>query len=259
MVDQFIRELQKKKSLGIKSLAVLIDPDHQKLKNLDTILELSAKYQVDYFFLGGSLIVQDRIEECIKLIRENTQIPVFLFPGNGFQLSAQADALLFLSLLSGRNPDYLIGKHVEAAPKLMVSKIEVIPTAYMLIDGGKSNTAAYISQTIPIPHDKAEIAQTTALAGQFLGMKLVFMDAGSGAKRPVSSDMIQKVSKVVEIPLIIGGGIRDAETAHQSFRAGADLVVVGNAIEEDPFLIRSLMAAAKEMNLISYKKNESYR
>ncbi|HMS29910.1 MAG TPA: geranylgeranylglyceryl/heptaprenylglyceryl phosphate synthase [Saprospiraceae bacterium] len=254
MKPHILTEWQKRKTQGRKSLAVLIDPDHQKLRHLELIIDLSIKSNVDYFFLGGSLIFQDRLEESIKLIRENSRIPVVLFPGSGFQISLNADALLFLSLISGRNPEYLIGKQVEASARLHASSLEVISTGYMLIDGKSNNTAAYISQTQPIPYDKPEIAQATALAGQFLGLKTIFMDAGSGARQTVPLDMVTKLSRVLEVPLVIGGGIRDGENAYQILRAGADVIVVGNAIEEDPSLIRSLSHAVQEAVSLSAKK-----
>ena len=253
-MNHIYNELLQKKSLGIKSFAILIDPDHQKLKNLEIVIEQANKYGADYFFIGGSLVLQDRIEEAIKLIRENSEIPVILFPGSGFQISIQADAILFLSLLSGRNADFIIGRHVEVAPRLHASKLEVISTAYLLIDGKSSNTACYMSHTLPIPHDKPEIAQATALAAEYLGMKLIFMDAGSGANMTVSTDMIHKVQKSVQCPLFIGGGIIDAEKAYDILKAGADLIVIGNVLEEDPFLVRSFCSVVKEFSNIEVKK-----
>lgn len=254
-MNKIYKSLLQKQSLGIKSLAVLIDPDHQKLKNLEVLIEQCNKSSVDYFFVGGSLVIQDRVEETIKLIRENSEIPIVLFPGSGFQVSLQADAVLFLSLVSGRNPDFLIGRHVETAPKLYASKLEVISTSYMLIDGKSNNTAAYMSNTQVIPYNKPEIAQATALAAEYLGMKLCFMDAGSGALQTVSAEMIQAVRKVTHTPLIVGGGICEAETANQILKAGADIIVVGNALEQDPFLVRSLTACVKEFSNIEFKNN----
>ncbi|MGB3084008.1 MAG: geranylgeranylglyceryl/heptaprenylglyceryl phosphate synthase, partial [Saprospiraceae bacterium] len=191
MSKWILKEIQKKKSLGIKSLAVLIDPDYSKIRNLETTIELSNESKVDYFFIGGSLVMQDRMDECVKLIRETSNIPIVLFPGSTFQIHAQADALLFLSLLSGRNADYLIGKQVESSMRLFGSKLEIISTAYLLIDGKNSNTASYISQTLPIPNNKPDIALATAMAGQMLNMQLVYLDAGSGAQEPVPVNMIQ--------------------------------------------------------------------
>ncbi len=242
-----------KKSAGIKSLAVLIDPDTSKLKHIIQRLELAEKYQVDYFFLGGSLILQDSLEHTVQLIRKHTNIPIILFPGNGFQLTEQADALLFMSLISGRNPEYLIGKQVEIAPKLLTSKLEIISTGYVLIDGASSNTASYMSHTMPIPRDRVDIALATSFAGQLMGFQCIYLDAGSGALETVNEIIIQKISKHINLPLIIGGGIKEAETAFQKYSVGADIVVVGNAIEEDPTLIYSLCKATKEFNRIKPK------
>jgi phosphoglycerol geranylgeranyltransferase len=254
MQKHILNQLLKKKSLGIRSMAVLIDPDHQKIQNIDDIILEANACSIDYFFIGGSLILQDRMDEVLKLIREQSTIPSIIFPGSGFQINVQADALLFLSLVSGRNPEFLIGKHVEVAPKLHSSKIEVISTGYMLIDGGSSNTASYISQTLPIPHDKTEIAVATALACQFLGFHLLFMDAGSGAKRSVSLQQISKVSEVCDLPLIVGGGIKSGEQAYEMLKAGADVLVIGNAIEEKPKLIREISAAVKQINALDLRR-----
>ena len=240
MRELIYSQILQKRNKKQKSFAVLIDPDYLKLTNLEATINIALKHNVDYFFIGGSLIIQDRLEECLKIIRERCNIPTILFPGNGFQLSHHADALMFLSLISGRNPEYLIGKHVEVAPKLQLSSLEIIPTGYMLIDGYSSNTASYISQTFPIPSDKPEIAVATALAGQFLGFKLIFMDAGSGAKVSVSNEMVSRVSQMIQVPLIIGGGIKSGEKARELFTAGADIIVVGNAIEKDPSLIAEI-------------------
>jgi len=254
MQKNILNQLLKKKRLGIRSLAVLIDPDHQKIRNIDEIISEANAHAVDYFFLGGSLVLQDRMDEVLKLIREQSNIPSIIFPGSGFQINIQADALLFLSLVSGRNPEFLIGKQVEVAPKLYSSKIEVISTAYLLIDGGSSNTASYISQTLPIPHDKIEIAVATALASQFLGFQLLFMDAGSGARRNVSAELINKVSEVCDQPLIVGGGIKNGEQAYNMLKAGADVLVIGNAIEENPLLIREISAAVKQINALDLRR-----
>ena len=255
MSRQLLKGILKKKSLGIKSLAVLIDPDYLKLKNLEQTLLLSNQQGVDYFFLGGSLILQDRMEETIKLIREMTNIPIILFPGNGQQIHSRADAILLLSLLSGRNPDYLIGKHVESAMRLKASQLEVLSTAYLLIDGAQANTAAYISQTQPIPANKPDIALATAMAGELLNMQLLYLDAGSGARKPVSETMIKKISDHIRLPLIVGGGIRDTETAYSILQAGADVIVVGNLFEEDPKQIKSIAALVKNQSPLQVKRS----
>ncbi len=231
------------KARGHKRLAVLIDPDKVRLRKLDRLLKLSIDANVDYFFIGGSLIVNDVLDMVLSSIKERCNIPMILFPGNSFQLSYKADALLFLSLISGRNAELLIGKHVITAPFLKVSPLEIIPTGYMLIDGGVATTVTYMSNTSPIPSVKDDIAMSTALAGEMLGLKMIYMDAGSGARIPVSESMVSAVASAVEIPLIVGGGIRTPEKARANAEAGADLIVVGNALEEDPDLVVDLSAA----------------
>jgi len=225
--------LQQDKLDGQKKFAVLIDPDKIKTQNINQIIELALVSSVDYFFLGGSLIVDDEMNYCIEVIKRNTNIPVILFPGSTMQVNHSADALLFLSLISGRNADMLIGKHVESAPMLYKSPLEVLSTGYILVDGGTATSVLYMSNTQPIPANKADIAVCTALAGEMLGMKLIFMDAGSGAKHPISEKMIRAVSSKLTIPLIVGGGIRSKEQLENAYNAGANFVVIGTAFEED--------------------------
>lgn len=226
-----------------KKFAVLIDPDKMLLNNLEKTIALAVEAGVDYFFIGGSLIVNNMLDHCLEKIKQQCSIPSILFPGNSFQLSYRADALLFLSLISGRNAELLIGNHVLAAPYLKVSPLEIMPTGYMLIDGGVQTTVAYISNTRPIPQHKTDIAVCTAVAGEMLGLRLIYMDAGSGAAQPVQPNVIEAVSRAVSIPLIVGGGIRTPEVAAANVAAGADVIVVGNAIEKEPHLIKELSAA----------------
>lgn len=232
-----------RKSLGKKSFAVLIDPDKVNKPILDEIIELSQEASVDYFFVGGSLVISDYLDDCVRFIRQNSNIPVILFPGSPSQFSRNADALLYLSLISGRNPELLIGQHVVSAPVVRQSGLEIMPTGYMVIDGGAPTTVSYISNASPIPSDKNEIAMCTAMAGEMLGMKLIYMDAGSGAKSPIPEAMIEKVAENISIPLIVGGGIVHPEKAYLNCKAGADIIVVGNAIEKDAMLIRDMSAA----------------
>lgn len=236
------------KQHGQKNFVVLIDPDKLKLSNIDRVLRLAADATVDYIFLGGSLVVTDMMSQCIKEIRENINVPIVLFPGDIAQINTEADAILFLSLISGRNPELLIGKQVTAAPILKRSSLEVISTGYMLIDGGTTTTAIYMSGSLPIPASKNDIAVCTAMAGEMLGMKLIYMDAGSGAINPIPSSMIQAVSQHIDIPLIVGGGIQTPEKALENIKAGADVIVVGNAIEKNPDLIIEISAAVHSMN-----------
>lgn len=244
MATNIYQNLLTAKSCGEKKLAILFDPDKVRLRRMGQALDLAVECGVDYFFIGGSLVVNNMLDEVLTEIRERCHIPMVLFPGNSFQLSYRADALLFLSLISGRNPELLIGQHVISAPFLKVSPLEIISTGYMLIDGGVQTSVQYMSNTYPIPAHKEDIAVCTALAGELLGLKLIYMDAGSGAKNPVSESMIEAVSGAVQVPLIVGGGVRTAEKVEANFRAGADLIVVGSAIEQEPSLLRE-MAAAK--------------
>lgn len=226
-----------------KAFAVLIDPDNVSLPDIVELAALCNDAKVDFVLMGGSLMLSQHLDECIKVFKKHSRIPVMLFPGSPEQLSPYADALLYLSLISGRNAELLIGAHVVSAPKVKASGLEVISTGYMIIDGGVPTTVSYMSHSAPIPHNKDGIALCTALAGEMLGMKVIYMDAGSGAKQPISESMIQVVSEQLDVPLIVGGGITDAETAYRRCRAGADLIVVGNAIEKDSSLIREMSDA----------------
>lgn len=234
--------LEKKKNAQ-KSFVVLIDPDGVTASSLEKLIQLSLKTRVDYFFVGGSLVISNHLDEVIQQIKASCHIPVILFPGSPSQVSRYADALLYLSLISGRNPELLIGQHVVSAPFVKKSGLEIMPTGYIVVDGGAPTTVSYISNAAPVPSDKNEIAMCTAMAGEMLGMKLIYMDAGSGAKMPISENMIRAVAQNVEAPLIIGGGITDPEKAYLNCRAGADVVVVGNAIEKDPALIAEMSQA----------------
>ena len=231
------------KSTGKKMFAVLLDPDKTPLDNVDTIIQSCSDAQVDLIFVGGSLVISNHLDALVLAIKKQTNVPIILFPGSPSQITPSADALLYLSLISGRNPELLIGQHVISAPAVKKSGLEVMSTGYMLIDGGAPTTVSYISNANPIPADKNDIAVCTALAGEMLGMKLIYMDAGSGAKTAISSSMITAVSGSIKIPLIVGGGIKTPEKAYENCKAGADLIVVGNAIEKDQSLIAEISAA----------------
>ena len=239
-------KITRDKSNNKKTFALLIDPDRQDKKQLISLVNKANKAKVDYFFVGGSLLTNNNLELCISTIKENSYIPTILFPGNAMQVSNKADAILFLSLISGRNAEMLIGKQVITAPILKKSNLEILPTGYMLIDSGKPTTASYMSNTIPIPHDKDEVATCTAMAGEMLGLKLIFMDGGSGAANPISEKMIESCRNNVELPIIIGGGIDSAEKAISNCKAGADIIVVGNAIEKNDDLIKEIAQAVKQ-------------
>jgi len=229
---------------GKKQLAVLIDPDSvSSEQDLINTCEACKKSGADLILVGGSLITNGFFDKCISIIKKHSSLPVIIFPGNIMQVNPEADAILFLSLISGRNADLLIGKHVLAAPVLKKSGIEVIPTGYIIVDGGRITSVSYMSNTTPIPSDKAAIAATTALAGEMLGLQCIYMDAGSGALQPISAEMIQAVKLNISVPLFVGGGIRTPEQAKAACMAGADIIVVGNAIEKNPELIPLLRAA----------------
>ena len=237
------KNILEKTSQGKKLFAILIDPDKQRNSDLLSTIQKANSANVDCFFVGGSLLLNDNLGKCIKTIKENSSIPVLLFPGSELQINKDADGILFLSLISGRNPDLLIGKQVTTAPILKETNLEVISTGYMLIESGKATTASYMSNTLPIPRDKNGIASSTAIAGEYLGMKLIYLDGGSGAHNSIESEMIKHVSSSINAPLIIGGGICNKEKAIENCKAGADIIVVGNAIERNPDLISELSEA----------------
>lgn len=246
MFDRAVyNRFQQLKDAGDYGFAVLIDPDDLTAEDVVEIAQRCEKAQVDFVFLGGSLVISEHIEMCIQEFKKWSQIPLVLFPGNANQVVKGADALLYLSLVSGRNPDLLIGQHVVSAPAVKRSGLEVISTGYMLIDGGKPTTASYMSFTQPIPHNKPDIALCTAWAAELQGKHIIYMDAGSGALQPIDQKMIETVSKNIQIPLIVGGGIRTPELAVQACKAGAQVIVVGNAIEKDSSLIDAISTAIK--------------
>ena len=232
-----------------KSIAVLVDPDKaEDPARLQHLINLASENCVDYFFVGGSLVTSTNLSEVVRRIKENVTIPVVLFPGNAIQVEASADAILFLSLISGRNPELLIGQHVVAAPILRNTRLEVIATGYMLINSGKMTSVAYISNTMPIPDDKYSLAASTAMAGQMLGLQTIYIDAGSGADKEISARMIAAVRKSVTVPLIVGGGINSSRKAIAALEAGADMIVIGNALEKEPDLLTEVSERVYEWN-----------
>lgn len=235
--------MQAAKAAGKKQFAVLIDPDKFNAEAADKLLAVAKIYPPDYFFVGGSLMVDGDMQTAITLLKQQSDIPVIIFPGSIYQVNKDADAILFLSLISGRNPDYLIGSQVIAAPYIKKAKLEPIATGYMLVDGGSATTASYMSGAQPIPINKPEIAACTAMAGEMLGMKCVYLDAGSGAKQTVSKEMISSVCAAVSVPVIVGGGIKNAETAIHLAKNGADILVIGNAIESNITLVQEIYHA----------------
>jgi phosphoglycerol geranylgeranyltransferase len=241
-------DLLEKKRNGQKSFAVLLDPDKLDVETCGRLVNLGIESKIDYFFVGGSLLTDDNLHAIVKTIKNHSDIPVILFPGNYLQIDESANAILLLSLISGRNPDYLIGQHVTAAPLLKKSGLEILSTGYMLVECGKQTTVSYISNTTPIPYDKPSVAACTAMAGEMLGLKLLYLDGGSGALNPVSPKMISAVRKHVEIPLIVGGGINSSQKAMDALSAGADMIVIGNGIEKDPKLLVEVSEKIHELN-----------
>jgi len=240
MQESIFSSIFKSKAQKKKQFAVLVDPDKFETSKVIDIAETAG---VDFIFVGGSILTNGNLEQCINVIKKQTNIPVIIFPGNNLQISKNANGILLLSLISGRNPELLIGKQVIAAPLLKSSNLEILPTGYMLIDGGKPTAVSYMSNTNPIPYDKDDIAMCTAMAGEMLGLKLIYMDAGSGALNAISEKMIKKVRSTISIPLIIGGGIDTAKKAVLACKAGADIIVIGNAIEKDSSLIKKIAQA----------------
>lgn len=230
-----------------KRLAILIDPENNNHRDdVARLIDTALQATVDYVFVGGSLVTHNQIDEVVSAIKTKTDLPVVLFPGGLNQISAQADAILFLSLISGRNPEFLISKQVAAAPLVKKIGLEAIPTGYLLI--GKTSSASYMSNTTPIPYHKADIAKATALAGEMMGQQVIYLDAGSGASEPVRAEMINEVRKAIAVPLIVGGGITCFDEAYTALEAGADILVVGNATEKNPQSIKEIAGAVKAMN-----------
>ena len=220
-------------SKGEKLLAVLIDPDKMAIDNVSGFIEKVNASLISHIFVGGSE-VEDKLTEALVLeIKKHTELPIVLFPGDVSQLTDKADALLFLSLISGRNPDYLIGKHIEAVSKLKGTKLEVIPTGYILIENGKETSVQRVTKTIPLKRKPIQHIVDTAKAGELLGMKLFYLEAGSGATRPITPDIISNVKSEIHVPLIVGGGIRNKQQLQEAYNSGADLVVIGTAFEQD--------------------------
>jgi putative glycerol-1-phosphate prenyltransferase len=212
---------------------VLIDPDKIAADKLPAFVDQASASGVDAFLVGGSLIVDDSFERCIRTIKQHTNVPVVIFPGGVMQISKEADAILFLSIISGRNPEHLIGSQVLAAPIVKKIGLEAISTAYMLVESGKTTSAEFMSNTRPLPRHKPDIAVAHALAAEILGFKMIYLEAGSGAEQSVPEEMIGAVAKHCSVPLIVGGGLRTPEDAHRKVRAGAKFIVTGTVLEQN--------------------------
>ncbi len=245
--NHIYRNILLNRQLNKKMLAVLIDPEKcygREFASLIATLKISTP---DFIFIGGSHVVKP-FEYMIELLNEELDSTTVLFPGDASQFSVKADALICLSLISGRNPDYLIGQLIKSAKQIKDSDIESISTGYILIDGGKVSSVEYISNTKPIPSDKSGIIQSTAIAAELLGLKMIYLEAGSGAPNPIPAEIISIVKQSVALPLIVGGGIKTVEAMEAAFDAGADLVVIGNAFESDLDKISQFVKAVETYN-----------
>lgn len=216
-----------------KLLAVLIDPDKMQVENVRAFISKVNTIKTDYLFVGGSMVEEKVTDAIVSEIKKFTKLPVIIFPGDVTQITNKADALLFLSLISGRNPDYLIGKHVEAISRLKNTNLEVIPSGYILIENGKHTSVEKVSDTTPMARENIQLIVDTAKAGELLGMKLIYLEAGSGALHPVSEEIIKSVKQELTVPLIVGGGIRTLDKLESAYQTGADLIVIGTAFEKD--------------------------
>ncbi len=246
------KSLKIKRQNHKKSLAILIDPDKMSLDRMQVLLETTTHFLPDFWLVGGSLLLENQLIEVVKLLKAKTEIPVLLFPGNYLQITSQADGILFLSLLSGRNPEFLIGQHIIAAPMLrrMQAKrnFEILPTAYILVDCGNRTSVQYISNTQPIPYIKNDLAVSTAIAGEMLGFKWIYLEGGSGAKKPISESMIREVCQNTALPLWVGGGIKTVSQLQRTFEAGADVAVLGTILEKDPLKWQDFYRTAQTAN-----------
>jgi phosphoglycerol geranylgeranyltransferase len=222
---------------------VLLDPDRMSIPEIVGLAKKSEEGGADGFLVGSSLLLSSRFDESLKQIRSNVNLPVVIFPGNANQVSKYADAILFLSLISGRNPHLLIGEQVKAAPMIKEFGLEPIPTGYLIIESGKTTSVQFMSDTQPIPNDKPDIAKAHALAAEYLGMKFVFLEAGSGAENPVPDLVIREIRDFISIPIIVGGGVREPDVAYCKVKCGASFVVIGNALEKDDSIIREFAEA----------------
>ncbi|SFS63268.1 geranylgeranylglyceryl/heptaprenylglyceryl phosphate synthase [Lutibacter maritimus] len=235
MTDSILAYIQKASKKGEKLLAILLDPDKTTFEEIPVISKKIETLKANFIFVGGSFVEKGVTSVFVKKLKENTQIPIVLFPGDYSQVTNKADALLFLSLLSGRNPEYLIEQQIKSVPFLKNSTLEIIPTGYILIDGGTNSSVLKVSKTTPIAQNNIDLAVSTAIAGMYKGKQLIYLEAGSGAKIPVNLDLISEVKKNITIPLIVGGGIKTKEQLNNAFKYGADLVVIGTAFEQNNF------------------------
>ena len=233
MTKSILEYIQNTKTSGEKLLAILLDPDKASIKNIPSISKRIETIKANFIFVGGSFVKSGVTDIFVKTLKNHTKIPIVLFPGDYSQVTNNANALLFLSLLSGRNPEYLIEQQIKSVPFLKNSTLEIIPTGYILIDGGTNSSVLKVSKTTAISQDNIDLAVATAIAGMYKGKQLIYLEAGSGAKTPVNSKLISSVKENISIPLIVGGGIRTKKQLKNAYDNGADIVVIGNAFEEN--------------------------
>ncbi len=239
-MKSILNEILTRKKNGLKSLAVLLDPDKLQLDTIANSIQKINDSPANLIFIGGSTVAPGVTDICVKEIKKHTQLPLILFPGDYTQLTPNIDAVLFISLLSGRNPEYLIDQHIKSVPFLQKHKTECIPTGYILIDGGTTTATQKVSNTLPIPQQDVEFIKNTALAGEYKGKQLIYLEAGSGAKTAVSPQIIRAVSKNCNTPIIVGGGLRSKEAIQTAFDNGADIAVIGTIFEEDTSFLKGL-------------------
>ncbi len=232
--------IQNKINNNKKTFALLVDPDKFKENDFELLIKKLKPCLPDVILVGGSLLFND-IHETVKQIKQHATIPVYIFPGNSMQVTPEADGILFLSLISGRNPEFLIGNHVNAAPTIKRLGIKTHPTGYILVESNNNTSVRYMSNTSPIPKDKTDIAIATAIAGEMLGLQSIYLEAGSGADKPISIKMIKGVKKHINIPLIVGGGIRTTDAIEEVYNAGADVIVMGNAFEKNEIVFNDFI------------------
>ena len=229
-------KIAEKITKSVNALAVLIDPDKANEKLLNEIIDYANGGYIDFLFVGGSFAINS-IDKLVKFFKKSTKVPIILFPGHPSQVSYEADAILFLSLISGRNPEFLIGYHIYVANNLKNSDLEVLPTGYILIESGRTTTVEYISNTKPIPSNKTDLIVSTAIAGELLGLKFIYLEAGSGADNHLNINILETVKKSIDIPLIVGGGIKNTTDLKEIAMVGANVIVVGTVFEKSPSLI----------------------
>jgi len=241
MINSILQHITESKERGKKLLAILLDPDKVNLENIPMVAKKINK-KIDFIFVGGSTVSEGVTDNLVRSLKQNSSLPIVIFPGDHTQITNDADAILFLSLLSGDNPEYLINQQIKSVPLLHESKLEIIPTGYILINGGCETSVQKVSNTRPIENTNVELAINTAVAGMYMGKQLIYLEAGSGARNPVPMSLIKKVSESLMIPLLVGGGIRTQHQLENAFKNGADVVVIGTAFEENNELFDTIIS-----------------